>query len=126
MTACSGQGAGAVAMPLPPRRRCSLALLVFASALALWPQLFDRTREAGSSELGEPTPALGLLEMGVLRSPQTASIADALMRRGMRRFLRKRLKDGKDSLDGDEDRRQHYRQLARRRGGRSGRGKRSH
>eukprot|EP00444_Apocalathium_aciculiferum_P022485 CAMPEP_0183433306 /NCGR_PEP_ID=MMETSP0370-20130417/61307_1 /TAXON_ID=268820 /ORGANISM="Peridinium aciculiferum, Strain PAER-2" /LENGTH=60 /DNA_ID=CAMNT_0025619609 /DNA_START=58 /DNA_END=237 /DNA_ORIENTATION=- len=60
MTACIGQGTGAFAMPLPLHRRCSLALLLIAFALALWPQLFDRTPEAGSSELGEPTPALGL------------------------------------------------------------------
>mmetsp|Transcript_102408 Transcript_102408/g.285377 ORF Transcript_102408/g.285377 Transcript_102408/m.285377 type:complete len:98 (-) Transcript_102408:207-500(-) len=64
---------------------------------------------------GEPAPV-----------PAPASLADALFRRGGRRFLRKRMQESRRSFD-DDERRRPRRRVARRRGGvrRGGPGRRS-
>mmetsp|Transcript_57670 Transcript_57670/g.126237 ORF Transcript_57670/g.126237 Transcript_57670/m.126237 type:complete len:81 (+) Transcript_57670:84-326(+) len=60
---------------------------------------------------------LGLLLLAVASfRPQNASIADALLRRGGRRFANKRFRDARNGED-DEDRRRRRHKVSRRGGG---------
>uniref|UniRef100_A0A7S4Q7C1 Uncharacterized protein n=1 Tax=Alexandrium monilatum TaxID=311494 RepID=A0A7S4Q7C1_9DINO len=99
-------------------RRPALLPLFAALALALGVLHFAAPRAGGDAAPPSPTAA-----------PAPASLADALFRRGGRRFLRKRLQEGRDSWN-EEDRKRPRRHVARRsRGGgravrRSGRGRR--
>ncbi|CAE8624097.1 unnamed protein product [Polarella glacialis] len=87
------------------RRRSPVGLLLpiaFFFLLALWPLSTSRSLD---------------------QSPPQANIVNALLRRGGRRFLRKRLKGAQDSLDDDEDekKRQRLKRVSRQRGRRGGR-----
>ncbi|CAJ1453106.1 unnamed protein product [Effrenium voratum] len=76
------------------------------------------------AQLARRLSLLGLLLLVSLRSlldfrptdAPTASVANALLRRGGRRFFNKRLRDARSGED-DEDERRRKRHVSRRRGG---------